>query len=337
MKRRTFLKGATAAALAAGTLRTGDACAADEPIRRNIRTDAMTYRVLGRTNYLCSRLIFGCGAALAGGKAVRLLDVAFERGVNFFDVGSNDYYRGAENHLAPFLKRHRESVWVTSKGYARTGEELGPDDAVTTTHAKTAAHYWTNLVDQSLKDLDTDFIDAYYTQGANNPALVRCEELGNAFEQVKRAGKVGHIGVSTHQNAEAVLATAVETGWYDIAMIAITPAGWYDWKKREVQAGTPSLRELRPVIERAREAGLGLIGMKCARYIAPMGAAGKGDTAAFDRFYPENVLAAELSPFQRSYAYVLHHGLDAVNSDMQNFQHFEENYAAAKDAESYFA
>ncbi len=75
----------------------------------------MTYRRLGRTGFMSSRLVFGGGAALAGGKGVRLLDRALEAGINHFDVGSNVYYRGAERSLAPFLKINRGKVWVASK------------------------------------------------------------------------------------------------------------------------------------------------------------------------------------------------------------------------------
>jgi len=37
-----------------------------------------------------------------------------------------------------------------------------------------------------------------------------------------------------------------------------------------------------------------------------------------------------LSPWQRSYAFVIAHGVDVVNSDMQNFAHFKENLAAVQ-------
>ena len=45
-------------------------------------------------------------------------------------------------------------------------------------------------------------------------------------------------------------------------MIAITPAGWYDWNNKSILADTPSMKELAPVLARARDAGIGLIGMK---------------------------------------------------------------------------
>ena len=85
----------------------------DELIHRNERS-SMTYHKLGRTNFMSSRLVFGCGAALVGGKAIRLLDRAFEAGINHYDVGSNVYYKGSEQSLAPFLKANRDNIWVAS-------------------------------------------------------------------------------------------------------------------------------------------------------------------------------------------------------------------------------
>ena len=123
--------------------------------------------------------------------------------------------------------------------------------------------------------------------------------------------------------------------WYDLAMIGITPAGWYDWTTKELTEGTPPLIQIQPLLERARNAGIGLIGMKAARYLAPMKSYGKGDPAAFDEIYSERLKQSSLTPFQRSYAYVLEHGLDVVNADMQNFKHLEENIIAASTSHRY--
>ena len=49
------------------------------------------------------------------------------------------------------------------------------------------------------------------------------------------------------------------------------------------------------------------------------------------------MLRSGLSPFQRSYAFVLAHGLDVVNADMQSLPHLQENVAAATTASRYFA
>ena len=134
-----------------------------------------------------------------------------------------------------------------------------------------------------------------------------------------------------------VLEAAIKTGWYDLAMIGITPAGWYDWTTKEIEKYTPSLIALQPLFEQARDAGIGLIGMKAVRFIAPMSVRGKGDVSAFDKFYDNKLLESPLTPFQRAYAYVLENGLDVVNADMQNFTHLEENILAAATSHTYFS
>ena len=307
----------------------------DELKHRN-EQPSMTYRKLGRTNFMSSRLVFGCGAALVGGKAVRLLDRALEAGINHYDVGSDVVYKGSERSLAPFLKANRGNIWVASK--APLSVRIKPEESITLEQAKTAARLWSELLDKSLKDLQTEYVDAYYLMAVENPELVNNEEIYKAFLQAKSAGKVGYLGVSTHKNAQKVLEAAIKTGWYDLAMIGITPAGWYDWSTKGLETGTPSLLELQPLLKQAGDAGIGLVGMKTVRYLAPMKSLGKGDSSAFDKVYDENFKASfyvsssetkSLNPFQRAYAYVLGHGLDVVNADMQNFKHLEENIIAA--------
>jgi predicted aldo/keto reductase-like oxidoreductase len=295
----------------------------------------MTYRRLGRTGFMSSRLVFGGGAALAGGKAVRLLDRALEAGINHFDLGSNVYYRGAERSIAPFLKINRGKVWVASK--APPMIRVKPGDTITVQQARSAASSWIKLMDASLKDLDVDYIDLYYLMAVDNPSLISSEEINNAFLAAKKAGKVGYFGLSTHKNAHKVLETAIKTGWYDVAMIGITPAGWYDWESRDLLSGTPALTELEPLLKQARNTGIGLIGMKAVRHLAPKSAMGKGDPNVFDKYYHKILLSSPLTSFQRAYAYVLEHGLDVVNADMQNLKHLEENIIAAATSHTYFA
>lgn len=295
----------------------------------------MTYRTLGRTGWKASRLVFGCGAALSRRPQDRLLNRALEAGVNVFDVGTSRYYDRAERHLAPFAKRHREEILLISK--AMVPLDVEPDQPITAAQARAAAKSWSELMDESLRELDTDHVDAYYQMGAHNPHVVGSEEMYGAFQAARRAGKVKFYGVSTHQNAHRVLETAIETGWFDLAMIAITPAGWYDWADKAILPGSPAMTGLQPLLERARRAGIGLVGMKAGRYLAGRRFLGWSNPTAFDEFYDQKLLASELSPFQRSYAYVLEHGLDVVNADMQSFAHLEENFVAAATSSRYFA
>lgn len=337
LHRRKFI-GLSMAAAGSSFLKTTDVCAS-ESLQKNDQLDhrqeavEMTYQKLGRTNFVSSRLVFGCGAALSGGKAVRLLDRAFEAGINHYDIGSDIAYKESERNFAPFYKKHSDRIWVSSKAPLTT-LRVEPDDEITVEQAKTAAKSWTKLLDASLKDLRTEYVDAYYLMAVNNVNVIQCEELYQAFLNAKAAGKTGYFGFSTHNNAENILKAAIKTGWYDIAMIGITPKGWYDWKTKELTKGTPPLTQLQTLLQKARQKGIGLVGMKSARYLASMRSTGKADSSAFDDVYHDKFKQRNLNPFQKSYTYVLEHGLDVVNSHMQNFRYLEENIVSAQSAKN---
>ena len=338
LNRRGFMKWSFIMAVGGKTLLTQAAAEPrEEPpanlIHRNERP-TMAYHRLGRTNFMSSRLVFGGGSALSGGKGVRLLDRAFEAGINHYDLGSDQYYKGAERHFAPFLKAHRQDIWVVSKAIPVMGKTTG---AVTPAQARQAAAFWSKLLDGSLRDLRTDYIDAYYLMAVSSPSLIRSDEMYSAFLKAKESGKVGHFGVSTHENAAAVLEAMIETGWYDVAMLAITPAGWYDWSRKALAQGTPALVDLAPILKRAEEAGIGLIGMKTVRHLAMMGTYRNRKPDQFDHLYSGKLMEAPLNAFQRAYAYALENGLHVVNADMQNFRHLEQNITAAATSRRYFA
>lgn len=347
MDRRDFMK-VSAAVVGAAALTGGTAARAadDGLIHRNERTDRMAYTKLGRTNFMCSKLVFGCGAALMGGRGTRMLERAFEQGINHYDIGHDDYYKGSEKSFKEFAAKHREEIWITSKAPARGAIGMGSNLEYTVEMAKADAAYWTNEVDKSLGNLGVEQVDAYYLMMIGIPAAMKSEELHTAFMKVRDAGKVKHWGISTHLRAHECLETAIETDWYDLAMVAITPVGWYDTVKTAIVEGKGTLKQLKPIIDKARAQGIGLVGMKGARHIAtePYGGLAKAvfpatgvSPSMYDGEYGKSLMESGLNPFQRSYAYLLNNGMDVVNSDMQNFAHFEENIIAARDAHKYTA
>ncbi|GIT39846.1 MAG: hypothetical protein Ct9H300mP8_10420 [Gammaproteobacteria bacterium] len=93
---------------------------------------------------------------------------------------------------------------------------------------------------------------------------------------------------------------------------------------------------LRSQIDAAHDAGVALVGMKAGRLLAGRWYAGGGNAKAFNRYYDDKLLKSDLTDFQRSYAYVLEHGLDVVNADIQNFGILEQNFKAAALSRSYF-
>ena len=294
----------------------------------------MQYRKLGRTGHNSSRLIFGCGATLSGDRHDDLLNAAYDAGVNTFDIGFKHYYSDAEKHLAPFLRQRRDDIFLISKAYVPT--DLEWDETITLPQAKQAAKGWSAYLDESLNEMGIEHVDAYYYMASNNVSVIGNEEIHRAFESAKAAGKVSHLGLSTHQNAANVLQTALDTGWFDLAMVAITPGGWYDWEDKSILPGSPPMKDIRPLLEQARASGMGLVGMKAGRFLAGRRFFGWGNPDAFDGHYNEALLKAKLSEFQRSYAFVLEHGLDAVNADMQSLLHLKENFTAAATSAEYF-
>lgn len=56
--------------------------------------------------------------------------------------------------------------------------------------------------------------------GANCPEEVQIPEIWETFDELRRAGKVRFLGVSTHNDPAGVLRAAAETGKYDVCMCA---------------------------------------------------------------------------------------------------------------------
>jgi len=334
--RRRFFQYAAALGIGSQTLlRSGDLRAAVFDAKESVALPwpDMQYRALGRTGFNASRLSFGCGAALMRRPNDRLLNTAFDAGINLFDVGFGRYYDMAERNMRGFLQRHRDEIFLISKAYI--GKQVEPGDEFTVADAKQAAAGWLAYMDESLSDLGCEQVDAYYFMASNNTQVIASDEMYRAFESARAAGKTRFLGLSTHQNAAAVLETAIASKRFDLAMIAITPGGWYDWESKGILPGTPKMTELRPLLDQARKAGIGLIGMKAARYIAGRSFLGRGNAQAFDEYYSDELRSARLSAFQRSYAFVLENGLDCVNADIQSIDQLKENFIAAATAQQY--
>jgi len=137
MDRRRFLKG-TAAGVGAlalgdsvlkaaegGSPATAPAGAAVDPAKLIWRSKAATmdYRRLGRTNYMCSRMVAGIG----GNDAIWRRMLA--HGMNYFDTARG--YKGGnhESELSDFFRKNRDQLWITSKatdvaGYSRIDPEV---------------------------------------------------------------------------------------------------------------------------------------------------------------------------------------------------------------------
>lgn len=169
-------------------------------------------------------------------------------------------------------------------------------------------------VDRTLTVLGTDHLDLLMCpHGVNTPyEVLNHPEIFEAFETLKKAGKVRHLGLSSHTDPGGVLEAAVKAKVYSAAMVAYN------------LFNSPRVE---PAIAAARKAGLGVIAMKAAR---PANL-GRGRVTPQDRLDRLNAaIPGELSAPRKSYVWALRNpNLTAVISEMITSQHVKENIALA--------
>lgn len=153
----------------------------------------MEYRKLGKTNLKVSSIGFGCWA-MGGGwgesddkSAIAAARKALDLGINFFDTANIYGFGHSEEVLAKALGRRRKDVVVATKG----GLHM---DQYGCLYRSGARLHIEKAVEESLKRLKTDYIDLYqiHWPDMNTPF----EETVRALEDLRKAGKIRHIGVS---------------------------------------------------------------------------------------------------------------------------------------------
>ena len=193
------------------------------------------YRPLGRTGFEMSDISFGCSGLGEADVARRGL----ERGITYFDT-SPDYSRaGSELALGQAIKgTPRDRLFLVSKFCTPDGH-LASDTPVTTV---------VEAVEGSLRRLGTDYLDLCHIHACNSLDRLMAPSIHEAFDRLKQAGKVRFLGVSSHTpDLETVMAHAVDSGRFDVIMVAYNFKNWPD---------------LGRIFRRARESGVGVVAMK---------------------------------------------------------------------------
>ena len=158
----------------------------------------MEYRRMGRTGLRVSTICLGTmtfGFQTEEQAALRIMDAAWDAGVNFLDT-ADAYPMGSEETgatetiVGKWLQRMpREKVVLATKAWGATGP--GPNDrGLSRQHILSA-------VDASLKRLGTDYIDLYQTHFPDESTPI--EETLGALDDLVRWGKVRYIGCSNYQ------------------------------------------------------------------------------------------------------------------------------------------
>lgn len=170
----------------------------------------MKYRKLGTTDLEVSEIGFGVWTVATNwwGKiteeqGIGLLQHSLDLGVNFFDTGDTYGEGYGEEILAKALGNHRQDVIVATKfGYdfyanvVRDGHQERPQN-------------WTpNFIryacEQSLKRLNTDYIDFYQLHNPKMDALEN-DDVYTTLDQLVTEGKIRHYGA----------AIGPDIGWFE--------------------------------------------------------------------------------------------------------------------------
>lgn len=201
----------------------------------------MEYRLLGRTGLRVSPLCFGTMSF--GGDADEetsgaLYRAARERGINFFDC-ADVYGKGrAEQILGRLMAHERDRLIVTTKCHGAMSDDPNARGS-SRRHIRSA-------VEASLKRLRTDRVEVLFMHRWSED--VPAEETLRALEDLMRAGKVLHVGVSNWSAWQTALGLGIadRNGWSPIDVIQ----PMYNLVKRQAEV------EILPL---ARHRGLGVI------------------------------------------------------------------------------
>jgi len=184
----------------------------------------LAFRTLGGTGLKITSL--GFGTMLASDPLV--VERAADLGINFFDTARS--YQGGNNEpmVGGALKGKRQRIILCSKSQGQTKEAVLRD------------------LDASLKAIGTDYLDIWHLHAKSQPEELT-DELLEAQQMAKKAGKIRYAGVSTHLNMSALITHLTAKRLTDIILTS------YNFYLNDDPA---------EAIRAARKAGIGVVAMK---------------------------------------------------------------------------
>ena len=218
--RRTFL-GASMALPALASVRPEPLSFAQAPAAQPYK---FVYSTLGKTGMKVTRMAFGCMTTSDG----TVVERAADAGINYFDTAR--VYQGGNNErmVGAALKRFRQKVFISSKTISKD--------------AKTAV---TDL-EASLKELQTDHLDVWHLHSRSEPSAVT-DELLEAQNNAKKAGKIRFAGVSFHAGHTEMIPAMIKLNHFDVFLMS------YNFTM------DPAIDAL---VAQAKKANIGVVAMK---------------------------------------------------------------------------
>ena len=223
--RRNFLLAGLAVPAAASAARpSADDQKHDAPLPTPVASPGLRYRTLGKTGLKVTSVGFGCMITSDASVIERAADI----GITYFDTARVYQSGNNERMVGAALKGKRQSITLSSKTPAKTKEAALAD------------------LDTSLRALGTDHIDIWYLHAKTKPADVT-DELVDAQQTAKKAGKIRFAGVSTHSGQAELIPALTANPQIDVILTA------YNFSMGQT---------LDPAIAAAHAAGKGIVAMK---------------------------------------------------------------------------
>lgn len=236
----------------------------------------MKYVTLGKTGLTISRLGFG-GIPIqridADGTR-KLFDSLIEHGINFIDTARG--YTVSESYIGAAIDGRRDKFIIATKSMARTRDAMAAD------------------IDKSLSELRTDYIDLYQVHNASPADLNTVMGEGGALEaltEAKKAGKIRHIGLTSHSIETFKLALTLD--WVETFMFP------YNIVESDAE----------PLIAECAARGIGFIAMK------PLAGGAIRDAKLALRYIASNPSATVIIPGMYSDDEVVENDDAVANSD----------------------
>ncbi|MFN8578171.1 MAG: aldo/keto reductase [Candidatus Sericytochromatia bacterium] len=167
----------------------------------------MKYRILGKTGLKVSEIGFGAWAIggnqfgnsygpVDDSQSIKSLVYAYESGCNFFDTADLYGHGHSEEIIGKFIKSiDREKTIIATK--------VGCDFYGYGLKMNFESDYINLALEQSLKRLNTDYIDIYQL---HNPSLdiIRNSDAFETLNDLKKQGKIRYIGICIDEAIEGI-------------------------------------------------------------------------------------------------------------------------------------
>jgi hypothetical protein len=170
----------------------------------------MKYKPLGSTGLNVS--VLGCGCMRFPDKdaAARIVARSFELGINYYETGNRYCQGNSEEWVANGIGANRSKVFISTKCTPGAGPERKNADTVRHT------------IEDSLKKLQTDYVDFYQAWTVNNVAQYEsctCEDGWlTGVMKAKQDGLVRHIGITTHATPKLIMEMVNDGRWESITI-----------------------------------------------------------------------------------------------------------------------